>query len=176
MPDHVILYLMVGYPGSGKTTTSRIIAEKTGAVHLWADVKRKEMFETPLHTYEESRALYAHLNQETALLLADGKSVIFDTNFNFYKDRQYLREIAAQNNARTKLLWVQAPKELAYERATQKSHGQATRIFGNMSHEDFERIAGHLESPRDNEEAIILDGTKITREYVIEKIGLKDSL
>lgn len=61
---------------------------------------------------------------------------------------------------------------MAYERATQKSHSQATRVFGNMSHQDFERIAGHLEPPYSDEKAIVLDGTQITREYVIEKVGI----
>ena len=73
------LYLFVGYPGAGKTTASKIIAQHTGATHLWADHVRGKMFERPLHSVDESHQLYERLNQRTAELLAAGQSVIYDT-------------------------------------------------------------------------------------------------
>ena len=84
------LYLFVGAPGAGKTTTAQIIAETTDAVHLWADAERHRLFEHPSHSKEESDLLYTKLNLETEQLLSRGQSVVFDTNFNFYADRQML--------------------------------------------------------------------------------------
>lgn len=168
-----ILYLMVGYPGSGKTTAARYIHELTGAVHIWADHERKNLFARPTHTEAESRLLYTKLNEETARLLREGKSVIFDTNFNFYKDRQHLRQIAAENGADTKLLWVHAPKELALQRATTDSHKQSTRALGDMTPGQFEHIADKLEAPTDDEQPIPLDGTKMTPEYIAAQIGIR---
>ena len=72
------LYLLVGYPGAGKTTVARIIAETTDAVHLWADRERLKMFGTPRHSAAENTRLYAYLNKLTEQLLGEGKSVIFD--------------------------------------------------------------------------------------------------
>lgn len=166
------LYLLVGLPGSGKTTTSRVLHELTGATHIWADHERKNMFGTPLHTEEESQELYSRLNAETDEELAQGHSVIFDTNFNFYKDREHLRSIADRHNADTKILWVQAPKDLAMQRATADSHKQATRPLGDMTDKQFEHIASKLEPPRASENPIILDGTRITSQYVAEKLGI----
>src|SRR5688500_5646811 len=107
-----ILYLMLGYPGAGKTTTAKIIHELTGAVHLWADKIRNERFSEPTPSHAENLELYNYLNELTGELLATGQSVIFDTTFNFYKDRQHLREIASRYGAVTQLIWVRTPKEL----------------------------------------------------------------
>lgn len=160
------LYLLVGYPGAGKTTVSKTLHKLTGAQHLWADRIRKEQFKGPHYTAEENTKLYDSLNHLSDELLAAGKDVIFDTNFNFYKDRQKLRKIAADNNAQSVLLWVQAPKPVAKQRATTDAHKQDSRVLGNMSEADFERLTNHLEEPRADENAVIIDGTKVSPEYL----------
>ena len=167
-----VFYLLLGYPGSGKTTASKLIHELTGAVHLWADHERRQRFETPKHTKEEHLALYSELNKQARELLSEGKSVVYDTNFNFYKDRQHMREIAQANNARVELIWVQTPLEVAKQRATQNAHLQGTRVLGDMSEETFERMANHLERPQSDEACIELDGTKLTADYITKKLHL----
>lgn len=163
------LYLFVGYPGAGKTTTAKIIAELTGAEHLWTDKERRNMFGAAYRP-EHSDELYQHLNKHTEQTLKSGGSVVFDTNFNHYKDREHLRRIATSAGAKTVLIWIKTPQELAYHRAVTETNGK--RLFVDMSHEDFERVASHLESPNDSERPIVLDGTKITPEYVKQQLGL----
>jgi predicted kinase len=159
---------MVGYPGSGKTTVSKIIQGLTGARHLWADHERQQMFKDPQHTHPENIKLYDELNQRTDELLRAGTSVIFDTNFNFYKDREHLRRIAARNGARTTVIWITTPQDIARTRATEQSDGQATRVWGNMPPADFDRIARNLQPPHDDEHAIELDGSHTTAEHVAD--------
>lgn len=158
--------MMVGYPGAGKTTVSKIIHELTGAVHLWADHERRQMFANPTHSHEENLKLYDHLNKVAEDLLAEGKSVIFDTNFNFFKDRDHMRNIASRQDAKCRLVWLTTPKETAKQRATLESHGKETRVFGNMLEQDFERMSRNLQPPRDNEKPIKIDGTSLTKEKV----------
>lgn len=166
-----VLYLMVGYPGAGKTTVSRLIAAQTGAVHLWADHERHEMFGQPTHSHQESLKLYDELNRRADRLLAEGHSVIFDTNFNFYKDRQHLRDIAAKHGGRTCVVWLTTPKDIAKRRAVEESHGQHTRLYGNMPAADFDRLADHLQPPREDEKVIKIDGTKLDEAGLIRLIN-----
>jgi predicted kinase len=164
------LYLMVGYPGSGKTTTSKIIQELTGAVHLWADHERQQMFTNPEHSHQENITLYDELNRRTDELLRSGKSVIFDTNFNFYKDREHLRRIAARNGVHAMVIWITTPEDIARERATKQSDNQTTRVWGNMPLKDFNRIARNLQKPKQDEHVLTLDGSQITKAYVSKEL------
>lgn len=166
------LYIFVGYPGAGKTTVAKLIAEATGAVHLWADHERHNMFANPTHSATESAVLYEHLNERADQILAEGKSVIFDTNFNFKKDREYLRSIAAKHGAETLLIWMRTPKDVAQRRAVEQSHDQHTRIWGNMPSEAFERISSHLQPPTSDENPIVLDGTNLDESLVKERLEL----
>jgi predicted kinase len=172
MQEGPTLYMMVGYPGSGKTTTSRIIHGSTGAVHIWADHERGKMFARPTHSKAESRQLYDALNKRVEELLVEGKSVIFDTNFNFYKDRQLMRDIAARHHAAACLVWVRVDKQLARERATHIHHSYRNGYSVSMPTEHFDRMAANLEPPTEEEQPIILDGTKITPEYVHKNLNI----
>lgn len=165
---------MLGYPGAGKTTASLAIHELTGASHLWADHIRRERFNPPTYTHQENLELYSHLNELAAELLAAGNSVIFDTNFNFFKDREHLRRIAEEHGARSVLIWITTSKDVARKRAISDSQNQNTRVLGDMPVEDFERMSNNLQPPRPDEEHIEIDGTRITAEYIKE--SLKDYL
>ena len=166
-----VLYLMVGYPGAGKTSLARIISEATGAIHIWSDKERHEMFPNPTHSQQESHQLYEALNKRTSQLLAAGNSVVFDTNFNFYSDRQKLREIAANNNAECRVVWLSTPEEVSRSRAVrtpQIRNGYHT----DMSDEQFDQIISKLEAPQDNENFIKLDAANLDKSTALHILGL----
>lgn len=167
-----ILYLMIGFPGSGKTTTSEYIHQLTGAVHLCADHERHDLFPNPTHSQAESTELYKILDDRTDTLLSEGKSVIFDTNFNFRSDRDLLRRIAAQNGATSKVIWVQTPREVALQRAQHIDHANTNRYTDTMTEADFIRLTSNLEPPTDDEQPIILNGQSLTITDVATALGL----
>lgn len=169
-PTEQRLYLLIGYPGAGKSTAGNIIAEHTGAIHLIADFERHKMFPDPQHTEEESLELYNALNQKTDELLSQGKSVVFDTNFNFRHDREALRQIANKYSVETLIIWVQVDKHLAKERAvgTHETRNGYTTV---MSEERFNKIVSKLEPPAEDEKFIKIDGTKIDASELIALIS-----
>lgn len=163
---------MVGLPGAGKTTAALAICKVTGAVHIWADEHRKTKFTTPKFDQAENMSLYEQLNSEVAILLGQGNSVVFDTAFNHLSDRDHLRQIAQAHGAKTLVVWVQTASELARTRATKDTAAQTTRILGDMTNEHFDTLENKLETPTENEQPIVLDGTKITPEYISLSLGL----
>jgi predicted kinase len=160
------LYLLIGYPGAGKTTVSKIIAKTTGATHLWADYERHKLFGQPTHSQHESGLLYDALNAQAEHLLASGQSVVFDTNFNFYADRQKLRAIAGKHGAETILVWITLPAALAKSRAVNTTSSRNGYDM-SMSEAQFDAIVSKLEPPREDEKVIKIDGTKLDEQAVI---------
>ena len=162
------LFLMLGYPGAGKTTVSHFIHDLTGAKHIWADHERHALYPQPTYTKAESDTMYEILNQRTEALLEAGKSVIFDTSFNHYKDRQRLRTIAEKAHANVLLFWLTTPLDIAKSRATDadQTHARRNHYPTVMTDETFNAIVKHLESPRADETHIELDGTDITLSQV----------
>ena len=166
------LYLMMGLPGAGKTTTARVIEELTGAVRLSSDEARLMLWDEPDFSEEEHQQLYDYLDDQTQHLLKAGKSVIYDANLNRYEHRQEKYELAHVLGVKTVLCWVKTPRELAKTRRIDEvqHHHLVTKNEDPASM--FERIATILEEPVENENYIELDGTKITAEYVKTKLNL----
>lgn len=155
-----ILYIFIGYPGAGKTTVAKIISQKTGAVHLMADQERHKMFGKPTHSAAESHQLYNALNDLAADLLSQGRSVVFDTNFNFRADRDKLCSIAESNGADMRIIWVTVDIDTAKKRAV---HSEYIRngYSASMSEAHFDEIVSKLEPPSEDEIIIKIDGTKL---------------
>lgn len=162
---------MLGYPGAGKTTTAKLVAELTGARHIWADQQRRVSFGVPTYSRAENDQLYAALNQEAVDTLRGGTSVVFDTGFNERADRDHLRQLAQSVGASSLILWVAVPPEVARDRATTDAHLQDSRALGDMSPADFERLRAKLEPPTADEPYIQLDGTQISTEYVQHQLN-----
>jgi len=159
--------MMLGYPGAGKTTTAKAIAEITGAEHYSSDLIRTELFPHPTFSQEEHDKLYAELDRRIEAALAAGKDVIYDANLNRLVHRQEKYDICKRTHAQSVLLWVKTPRELAKTRAVHDSR-QHLWPKDEAPNDMFERIAKVIEEPDQNEPFIEVDGTKVSPSYITE--------
>ncbi len=167
------LFLMLGYPGSGKTTVAEMIARLTGAVQLSSDKIRLRHFPRPTFSEAEHRELYQAIDAQTEELLRAGKSVIYDANLNRYIHRQEKYDICKRTGATPVLIWIQTPQDLAKRRATQEADDDPKRPYGNLDEAVFDRLARQIEPPRDNENPIVIEGVTTTEAIVRQKLGLQ---
>jgi len=163
---------MFGYPGAGKSTTAKVIERLTGAVRLTSDEVRIEMFPQPTFSQSEHDALYKELDKRAEKLLSEGKDVIYDANLNRRQHRKDKYDICDRANATSKLLWLQTDKTLAKERAV---HESREHLWPEAEKPDqmFDRIAGIIEEPGEDEPFIAVDGTKVSPDYIRERLGAR---
>src|SRR5665213_3598665 len=160
-----ILYMLLGYPGAGKTTTAKILEELTSAHRLTSDEERLKMFPDPDFTQEEHAQLYQKLDDETEKLLANGQSVIYDANLNRYTHREEKYKICKRTNAVPILIWVDTDRGISETRATDKTRHKLWPV-NETAEAMFSRIADLIEPPKESENPIILDGSNLPVEIV----------
>lgn len=162
MSRNKYLFLLMGYPGAGKTSIAQIIEKKFQAKHLWVDHVRNNLFDKPTHSSVESQIIYSYLNTKTSRLLSEDHSVVFDTSFNLRKDRDHLRLIANDHQALSLVLWINTPKHIAKQRALSTNHQLRNGYDKVMTEQHFEYLCQQLSPPDPDEHYLMLNGTDIT--------------
>jgi len=151
------IYLMFGYIGSGKSTFARQLAIEIGAVRLNGDELRQKMFNSveEIRNTRNNPLVFAALDYATEQVLKANLSVVYDVSHNKVEDRTSKEELASQCRARTILVWVQSPLDLARQRTLDRSRrGEAISVPIDI----HDSMAQGMQLPLPNEKCIIIDG------------------
>ena len=137
------LVVLVGPPGSGKSTLRQAIADRTPIVSLDGDRVRQALFGDPDYSFRESQRLGRALRALIGELLDQRLSVVLDDSNLTQWERQPLYTLAEMHNVRLVLVQVTAPMNVIRERIRGRAEAssQDTRALTGL----YERMAGRQE-------------------------------
>lgn len=108
-------YMMVGLPGSGKTTFAHNIEK--GAVVISSDIIRKELWGSE-ETQGDNKIVFQELEYRVIQNLMMDKSVVYDaTNINAKKRKEFLKKLNKVPNVKKVCMLMSVP----YEQCLQKN-------------------------------------------------------
>lgn len=159
------VYLMLGYPGSGKSFFARQLAEQIGAVRFNSDQMRHHLFDSPQehHTRDDHKLITGAINYAASAVLCAGYSAIYDFNNNFVKDRMLTADLVKRLGACVIVVWIKTPLALATERGTTRT---LSREHIRVTSDWIQRVAAEIEVPISDELCIEIDGrVDFSRQY-----------
>lgn len=167
-----MLILVVGLPGSGKSTVARLLAEYTGAIVLNSDVLRRELFpDSRSYTSTETQAVIREMERRVRELLDQRRRVILDALFTKQRPRDSYRELAGSLGVPFCIVHVTAPEDTVRERLELRAR------VGDVSEATFVYYLDrkpHFEEPRGDHYTIENSGD--TKQLESDVIQLAEQL
>lgn len=129
--DRVKLILLVGIPGSGKTTYAvKYIDNNPNTVHLSSDKIRAELWGDEA-TQGDNNEVFSLMQSRTIEALNNGKSVIYDATNVTRKDRAYIISLCPKHvKIEAHVVW--APIETCIERDTARERTVGKAVIDKM--------------------------------------------
>ena len=137
------LVALCGLPGVGKSTVAGYVTEQLDAVRLRTDVVRKELFDEPQYTAEETESVYRELSRRAGDALAASESVVLDATFANATHREDARELAARHGVGFRLIEVVCDQAIAEQRiATRDDVSDADVDVYRRFQDEFDPVEG----------------------------------
>lgn len=111
-PTPSALIVLVGAPGTGKSTLAYSILDRFPGMLVQTDAVRKQLLATPKYTAAESRRVYAEAHRRIRQSLERGDRVLFDATNLREANRRGLYGLADQAGARLLVVVAWAPEEV----------------------------------------------------------------
>ncbi|MBM3947392.1 MAG: ATP-binding protein [SAR202 cluster bacterium] len=125
-----VLVMLVGLPGTGKTTFAARLAERFPLAVVESDAMRKTLFPRPTYSPAESRRVFAAIHEVLGRLLAERVPALLDATNLVEANRRELYQIAEGAGARLFIVRLTAPDEVVRRRLAERL---ATRAVAENS-------------------------------------------
>ncbi len=152
--DMATLHLMVGLPGSGKTTEAKKLEQKYGALRLTPDEWQYFLFGHDISDpeHDERHTRVEELMWEIAVkVLKAGVDVILDFGFWTKSERDEFRRKAHSFGAASKIHYMDVPKDIIWERLSARNQLAGKNAVFYVGKEEFDEWSGLFEIPAKEE-------------------------
>lgn len=142
--DTFKLIMVVGLPGTGKSTFSRALSVEIGAKHLNSDVIRTELGLRGQYTPADKAVVYQELKERTIALLNIGEIVIVDATL--YRKDLRLPYTQIANQTGCQILWIEllTEEEIIKKRVSkQRPYSEADLTVYKKIKSLYEPITDH---------------------------------
>lgn len=129
------ILMMVGLPGSGKSSIAHSLSTLTDCVVVSTDSVRQHLSQHPGYTLKAMSFVYEVCYAVIRRRLRQGQRVIFDASNYLSARREQLCDIAAETNTPVAICYVQAAQEVVEARLRQRING--VRGHGDVSEADW---------------------------------------
>jgi len=129
-----LLIVLVGLPGTGKSTLARALAQAVPVAVVESDFVRKQLFDSPQHSGQESQLVHGVCHAVIRRLLRRGVSTASDATNLIESQREMLYHLADQCDARLLVVRVAAPEQVIRQRLEQR---QVARSAHDWSDADW---------------------------------------
>lgn len=116
----VMLIIVSGLPGSGKSYFASRLARHLGATYLSSDALRKDLINEPLYSLEEKERVYVNLMTKASEALRAGRSVVLDATFHTTARRQNVAQLGAESGVSPHWIEVFAAEPIIRARLAKK--------------------------------------------------------
>lgn len=142
-PRRVVV--LIGLPGSGKTTVASRLCPRFGLALIDQDAIRAQLFPECAFTHVEKQAANQAVLETLRTSCAAGLSSLIDgMTFGRRTERQAVQAITADHACRCVGLWLDCPVDVAEARVARQPH-----LAGDRSPELVREVAGRFEMPHD---------------------------
>lgn len=129
--------------------------------YLSSDALRMAMFDAPNFTKDENALVFRAMGHATERALAAGQRVVYDANNARYVFRTKLYALANAHHARSLLVHVQTPEDIALDRVLARRRHIDPRqraYYRSLQPEQFYAMRDEIEPPREDEPVVRFTG------------------
>ena len=153
MPASATLFLMVGLPGSGKTTLARRLEVERSALRFTPDEWMKPLYGDDIDQAELDHRRTPVESMQWAVAeraLALGVNVILDWGFWSRREREDFRDRAAAIGARSEIRLLDIPRDVLWSRLAARNANLPPGMF-HISEQQLDLWGGWFERPGPDE-------------------------
>lgn len=148
------LHMMVGLPGSGKTTAAKKLEQEHKALRLTPDEWQYFLFGHDINEREHDarHTKIEELMWEIAVkVLQSGCDVILDFGFWTKSERDAFRQKAHALGADSKIHYMDVPNDVLWERLNARNQSAGENAVFYVGRKEFEEWSGLFEMPTKEE-------------------------